>query len=297
MLATYGNGWLGFLDPGTVTRLSLDIARFDPLLVYGTMLLECGAVLCLAHRRALIGFLVGWLLFHLGVFALSGICFWKWMIVEAVLLWIFLNREGARRFPIFSRGHILISFVLIVGGTVWFRPVTLAWYDSPANYTYRFVATGQSGHTYSLPPSFFAPYEYQLTMGNFAYLSPEPLLDITWGGIWSRDLADRLLSTRAAQEIEQLERERGRIRFDAEAAERMDRFLIRFVGVRQARGSNGPFPVGAAIPQLWTFPRDDAYRGEEPLREVAVRQITTFFDGARYHEFRERTIRTVTLEQ
>lgn len=297
LLATYGNGWLGFLDPGSVTQLALGVSRFDPLLVYGTMLLECGAIFCLVHRRALIGFLIGWIVFHLGVFALSGICFWKWMVVEGALLWIFLSPRRARAFPIFTRGHILISFLIIIAGTVWFRPVTLAWYDSPANYTYRFVGIGESGRKYSLSPSLFAPYDYQFTMGNFSYLSQEPILDITWGGIWSRELADRLVSAGAAREIEALEGERGRVHFDPEEAGRMDRFLTRFLGTLGRRESKRtPFSLARAIPQLWTFPRPDAYRGEEPITEVEIYQIASFFDGARYEEFRERMIRSVKLK-
>ena len=101
------------------------------------------------RRWSLLGFLAGWIIFHLGVFAVSGICFWKWMMVDGTLLIIFLARDSGRVFPIFTRRHFVLSLFLILGGLFWFRPVNLAWYDSPTTYAYRFVGVGESGATYS----------------------------------------------------------------------------------------------------------------------------------------------------
>lgn len=296
LLATHANGWLGHLDQTTVTSFAQTISRFDRIMVVGTLLLECGALFALLRRRILFAFLAGWIGFHLGVFALSGIFFWKWMLVEATLAGVLLARGSAQAFPIFKTSWFVLSLGLIVAGMSWFRPVNLAWYDSPLSYTYRFVGVGESGTRYALPPRFFAPYDYQFTLGNFHYAADYPGLDITWGAIWDRGIVEQLLQPVGLAEIEAMERAEGRNRYDAEDAERLESFVRTFVtNYNRRRSKETILSAIAAPPHLWSMAPANAYDGNEPLVEVAIHQVTGYFDGARFDELRDREIRRIPI--
>lgn len=291
--ATFANGWLGFLDHRTVGALTRALARVDWLLVAGMVVFECAAVLCLLRRGVFLFFLAAWPVFHLSVFALSGIFFWKWILLEVAILVLLLKRPRA---PVFSRRHFLLSVPLIFGGTIWFQPVNLSWYSAAVSYVYRFEGVGESGRRYSLPPGFFAPYDYQFTLGSFAYVSPYRQLDVVWGATRDRDAAAAMARAGARGDVEALERERGRWFFDAARAGRLDAFLQRFVGTYNERGSKRT-PLGAVAPppHLWTFSGPDAFDGSEAITRVVVRQVTSFFDGRGYVELGPRPVRWVEI--
>ena len=298
LFATHANGWLGHLDSETIASIALRVSKLDPLMVAGTILLECGAVFALLQRRILMGFLAGWIAFHLCVFGLSGIFFWKWILVEAALLSMFFARGSRRAFPIFTRGFVWLSIPLIIGGMWWYRPTNLAWFDSPLSYTYRFIGTGESGAQYPLPPVVFAPYDYQFTLGNFHYLADASGLDVTWGAIWNRNVVDRLLTPVSLPEVEALEATHGRNRYDPRGAERLDAFLDTFLSNYYRRQSKTtPLSVVAAPHHLWSVSPPGAYRAEEPLREVEIHQSTGYFDGESFRELRDRIIRRVPISR
>ncbi len=46
---------------------------------------------------------------------------------------------------------------------------------------------------------------------------------------------------------------------------------------------------------IWTFAREDAYDGNEPIVRVDVYQIMTMFDGERYLEIDRRAVRSVVI--
>jgi hypothetical protein len=296
LFATYANGWLAFLDPEAITRLGTTLARFDWIMVGGTLVAECGAVLVFWRRPVLLALLTGWVAFHLGVFLVSGIFFWKWILVDATLIGIFAARGSGDRFPLFTRAHLVLSAPILAAGLWLFSPVNLAWYDTPVSYTHRFVGVGPSGREYSLGPAFFAPFDYTFTLSSFHYLVDHPTLNITWGATWDRDAVEELLLARSVSDISRVEASHGRVPYDPRRAARLDAFLQRFVGTwNQRRSRRTPLTAIQAPPQLWTFPRATAYSGEEPIREVRVDQITTLFDGERYTECRRRELRTVLI--
>ena len=294
--ATFANGWLGFLDHGTVGALTRGLARVDWMLVAGMVVFECAAVLCLLRRGVFLFFLAAWPVFHLSVFALSGIFFWKWIVLEVAILLLLLKRPDSALFEVFSRRHFVLSIPLIVGGTIWFQPANLSWYNAAVSYVYRFEGVGESGRRYSLPPAFFAPYDYQFTLGAFAYISPYRQLDVVWGATRDRALATAMASAGGPGDVEVLERERGQWFFDADRTGRLEAFLQRFVGTYNERGSKRTL-LGALAPppHLWTFAGPDAFDGSEAITRVVVRQVASFFDGRGYVELGPRPLRSVDI--
>lgn len=293
--ATYAGGWLAFLDPATISAITAALARLNPLLCIGTLLLECGALLALTHRAALRTLLGAWIALHAAIFALTGILFWEWMLLDGAILLLLLLPGRAPEWPIFTRAHLALSVLLIGGAAVWFRPIPLAWLDSPASYAFRITATGASGRVYSLHPRFFAPYDYMFTVGDFAYLDASPRLPITWGATFDARIPQRLAHV-PAEAVPALEAELGRNAFDPRRAADFDTFVRRFVGTWNARGGDrGAWADLAPPPKLWTFPRGSRPTPADPITRVNVDEVLSFFDGTRYHEVRRRPVRHVDI--
>ena len=294
--ATYANGWLGFLEPGTIATLTQGVARFDVLMRGITLLLEFGAIVFLWRRVSMLAFLGGWIAFHLGIFALSGICFWRWIVLDLCLLLFFASRQRAQSIALFTRGHFVLSLVLIAGCNLWFKPVNLSWYDARASYTYRFEAVGESGQTFALPPRFFTPYDYQFTLSGFGYLTPQPRLGIVWGATFDRAVAEALARSTSPEQVFTLEFERGTTHFNPDRATRFDAFIARFVGNLNVRRSKRSWlSTLPPPPQLWTFAPGNALSCKERITQINVYQITSFYNNESYVEIRKNLVRQIKI--
>ncbi|MHC1766644.1 MAG: hypothetical protein AB9869_20455 [Verrucomicrobiia bacterium] len=295
--ATYANGWLGFLEPEAIGRLAAALATGSGPMKAFTLAVECGALLCLWRLKLVRVILVAWIVFHAGVFLVSGICFWKWMLLNAALLFLFCRRDFAR-IPIFTRGHFLLSIILIGTARLWAAPGNLSWLDSRVAYTYRFEAVSPDGRTWTLPPRFFSPYDYQFTLGDFGYLAGQPHLGIVWGAIMDPSLARALETVTAPEQVRALEAKRGRVALDPGRAAVFDHFIRRIAGNWNRRGLKGGWwrPVRAPR-QLWTFARQPEIHEGQRIHQVVVYQVTSLFVGSRYREFRKTRVREIDVDQ
>ncbi|MBT8399725.1 MAG: hypothetical protein KJO98_04555, partial [Rhodothermia bacterium] len=197
--ATHANGWLAQLREDQIEQLASWLAIVGWPMKLFTICAEVGAIGFFVSRRTPRLFLIGWSILHVGIFATTGICFWMWVAVDiALLATFFLGQKPAW---VFDRRTQLLSVLLIVSSTLWTRPTALAWLDSPVSYSFRFDTVNEKGEVTHLAPLFFAPNEYELTLGDLDALIDEPLLGISWGAIRDQKVLDRLESATSLEEI------------------------------------------------------------------------------------------------
>src|SRR5205085_298314 len=93
-VGAYVRGWLGFLPEHVVLPVAEFVRNFDRPMAVFTLVTELGALVFffLALRWARVWAFLCFVL-HLGIFALTGVCFWKWAVANIVLL-IFLSGQG-----------------------------------------------------------------------------------------------------------------------------------------------------------------------------------------------------------
>lgn len=295
VLATYANGWLGSLSPGTVSNLAEAVGLVAWPLMIGTLIVELGSVFILWGRRFVVPRLLVFVIFHVGVLSLTGIFFWRWIIFELVLV-AFLRRDDLLgHLKIFSSSYVVIGAALVFFGPWWARPTDLSWIEAPVNYVYRFEAIDGAGVSGELPPEFFQPFDYAFTLSPFGYLAPEPQLPIVWGAIRERDTAAELYGASSVAQVLEIEQNRGWDQFDAERAAILDRFISGFVGNWNTRGGDAnPLAIVGPPRQLLTFGHD-SYAGSGPIETVVVTQVMTYWDGNQYQEIRSREIRRIEI--
>ena len=231
-----------------MSSIAQNVGKFDVVARFYTIVVEFGALLILWNRKSIRFFLVAWILFHIGVFFVSGICFWMWVALEAGLLFLFLRKDGIASSRIFSKSHLLISLILIGGGNVWCRIIKLSWHDSPVSYTYRFVASMEGGGTVQLTPNFFAPYDYQFTLSSFGYLTSNRRLPIVWGATGS-EISRLLTEANSSDQIIEYEKSHGIIKYDAIKAKQLDIFMNQYIGHWNARHSKDSWYTGIQAPR------------------------------------------------
>jgi hypothetical protein len=233
--------------------------------------------------------------FHLGVVALSGIFFWKWILFEMVLFALLLRRRDSPALQIFSPAHALWSIPLILGGTIWFQPVNLSWYSVPVSYAYRLEAVDEAGNAAAIQPRDLAPYEYQFALAGFGYLSPYQQLPGNFGATSSREQARRVVAASTPAEVRALEVEIGRVPENPAAAAAFDRFIRAFIAARSEHEPSRLRRWLGAPPQHLRFADSETTDAPGEWVEVVIRQVPNFFDGRDYLELAPRVVRRVDL--
>ncbi len=295
--ATYTNGWMSFVSPGTMSRITNFSSYFNLPLKIFTLLVEFGAFLFFLNRQTVRFFLGGWIVLHTGIFFMSGIFFWPWLVLEIVLLFLFLIKDGFAELPLFSPKHLIISIVLIITGTFWSKPVKLAWFDVPVNYTYQIEASTEKGKSFRLPPNFFAPFDTQFTLGGFSYLSSETIMPITWGVTPDPFIARNLSELESADEVFEFETVNGKIYTDKKQKELFDKFLKRFFQNWNKRNSNRTFLSYLKAPRIiCTYPTYIDLKGEKKIKKIEVIKITTFYKNGLYKEIRKNKVHEISID-
>lgn len=297
--SAYSNGWWNFLDSTTVIQLTQLLSWLNWPINVLTLVLECGVLLSLWHRVTFCWFLIGWISLHTGIFLMSGICFWHWAVIELIFLLVFFRHKDDFIRSIFNGRYRVISWVLILGFAIGFNPVALAWIDSPIAYTYRFEAMGTSGQTYSLSSSFFTPYDYQFILGDFSFLSEQPVLATFGKAIFKDNLFDDLKKVRTLDDLESLETKKGRVNFNTDKENQFTLFCQNFIGnwnhSLRLRSGNSWIGIFEAPSLLWMFPRDNAFAGQEPIAKLNIYQELSLYGETHYQKLRERKIHEIKI--
>ncbi|MBE9066936.1 hypothetical protein IQ260_09740 [Leptolyngbya cf. ectocarpi LEGE 11479] len=309
--SAYSNGWWNFLAPAAIIQLTQILSWLNWPMKVLTLVLECGVVFALWNKTTFRWFLIGWISLHTGIFLISGICFWHWAVLELIFFLVFFWRKDDFVRPIFTKRYRVISWVVILALVIGFQPVALAWIDSPIAYTYQFEAVGESGQAYSLSSRFFAPYDYQFILGDFSYLSDQPVLMTFGRAIFKDNLFNDLKQVQSLADIEGLETEKGRTAFDVDRIDQFDLFCQQFIGnwnrrlrLRSADASwlsgveaSSVDKIGAfsAPPLLWIFPRENAFTGQELIARINIYQMLSLYGETHYQQLRTRKIHTTEI--
>jgi hypothetical protein len=297
LLAAHANGWLAGVDTSLIERAARVIDRFVLPLMVGTLVVECGSVLLLWRRWSLVGFLVLAAIFHTGAFAMTGICFWRWILADACLLAFLFRRSRLARLSLFTPGRFTLSVVVILASPLWVHSENLTWFDTPLTYSLRFEGIDQHGNMYNLPAGAFRPYSEAIVLGAFAAISPYPRLTSPMGITRNRSLAEALVAARTPEELFALEATVGTVRQDPVELAAFDDFFGRYATNLRCRSKRDPLLVriAAAPRHLWTFPLDATLPCDVSLVLVRVTELTSFFDGKQTRVIRSRILREVPV--
>ena len=50
-----------------------------------------------------------------------------------------------------------------------------------------------------------------------------------------------------------------------------------------------------SLPHFWSFPRGDTFDGQEKIREIVVKEVTSLYDENRLREIRELEVKRIVL--
>ena len=297
LLGAYANGWLAGVDARVVERAARWIASLAYPLMLFTLLVECGSLVMLWRRWSLVAFVVLAAAFHLGAFAMTGIFFWKWMLVDAMLLVYLLRGHRLARLQIFSPWLFALSVLTILASPWWVPSENLTWFDTPLTYALDFEAVDANGASHLLPAGFFRPYGDAIVLGLAGAIPPHPRLTRGMGVTMERSLADALEAARSPDSVLAIERMRGTPRVDSAASAALDNFVATYAANARCQTERDPVLLRVfGIPRhLWTLPLDAAIPCGVPIERVRLVERTMYYDGDHLRTIRQLLLREIVV--
>ena len=313
--------WIGYIAVGQgFSPLGLPDEYSLELLKYAAFLQIPIAVLVLAGQfvgilttvsKRMASFLAAdYILLHSGIWALTGIFFWKWIVVDLLIVWFLakLPDRDSRDVFLYHRGNSRrevsrkIPATIIAMATIFFaqttlHPVVLAWFDSPVSYSYYVTAKGLSGKEYEIPKGFFAPYDVYFAQARFYYLEEGKVMVGTFGGT-SHRTSVALQAAESVEDIKKLERIRGKVYYHEGKKESLNNFIKRFLENSNRQGDKlAVFSVLGRPNHIWSdaeiAPR---YERQEQVTEFSIVRRTLFIQNYEIRLVDQKTLLTTSLE-
>jgi hypothetical protein len=302
--SSHGNGWLAGWSPSTIGAAAGAFGAIGTPLKALVLAIELSPLLLLWNRRTYIGILGLLLVLHLGIFAASGLLFWKWMLVEAGLLLFVLRCSREWRAQFFRPVTTAIAVVLIIGAPLYFHPAQLGWLDTAITHTYDLEAVGRSGQRYAVPRHFMAPFDIVFGQNQFEYLYDGKAALTTYGATANIEVANAVnaLVDRGeaiAPALARIEEQRGRNDYSEEQSVAFDDFMRRYFRTLNQRGTKGRL-LGPLSPpaHIWNSTTGTTYDMQEPVTEILMRRRTNAWIPARrrFELLDDHIVRRVRIE-
>jgi len=293
-------GWLGFLSHDAFLAINRVARRLDLTLAAFTLVFELGALVCFfIHRRlAQLWFALA-IAFNFGIFALTGICFWKWIITNIAFL-VFTSRGGAPVYDRMCRYKLVTFFGIVIvffsrERTYYYPQTGVAWYDSRMVENYTIHAIGESGKEYVISPSFITPMEMHFVQGRLCYATNERSVTGIYGVTGSHGVMTRLETLEKPEDALKLV-QRGRPCRNPERSKLFDDFFIRYFGNLNQHGRPHRWLSWIGRPtHLWVQPQGELYDMQEPVERIELRREVIVQHDERLHSLEKKTVKDIPI--
>lgn len=138
---------------------------------------QLGAVVFVVRRVTLIGATLFYDVTHVAIFLISGIMFWKWVMLNSALV------VAMRYLPAMAerRTSVVLSIFIVLAAPETFHIVWLGWYDTPAMARTEIVAVTKDGEEYVVPSNYFGSFSITAAQHRLGRVEPNIFPTVTLG--------------------------------------------------------------------------------------------------------------------
>jgi len=278
LVQSYAIGWNRFLGPEGIRQLIGLMLIANPVAKVLTLTVELGILFFFSRVQWIRILLITAIVFHVGIFFSSGICFWLWSAMHLFFL-VFVWREGQGYAldRLFNRRRAVVAAAIIATASLWSNPVVLYWLDIPIQSVSRLHATCKSGETYELSPDFFGENDFNFTFQDFQFLRAAP--DVRrFANSDSSEIFYFFNQERTDDEILQFESQSGTTNVSAAAKQKFENYVRLYINSYNNRSQSDAWLRFLRPPDiLWQATGVRDLPAGETIEKVSLRSTTHYF--------------------
>ncbi|MEQ8964368.1 MAG: hypothetical protein RID91_00965 [Azospirillaceae bacterium] len=228
---------------------------------WAVLITQLAAVAVVFSRRFTLATIAFYDIAHVAIFIASGIFFWKWILLNAILISAVyrLDRTDFRRF-----GYI--ACVTVLASPLVFFVARLGWYDTGAFNRHVVLAEMEDGRLLEVPSNYFSIASITVAQNRLGTIGPAYPTQ-TWGTTQSREVRDAALDDCTFPGFDE-----AATHYRGEVAE-VERFFRRFHAFRQPTlDDRGRVDYDLFPHHIWSNPfAFDAFKEADKRDIVAYR--------------------------
>jgi hypothetical protein len=264
-----------------------------PLLTIA-VLIELSGFLILANRKLATLFLLAAIGLHFGIAFVSGIFFWKWILIDLVLLFLIVsNKVGIAQ--LFTKRNFIASLLLLCLAAPLWSPPTLGWFDLKNIYYFTISVEGKSGQLYSVDPNYMDPYDLYFSFMRYFFLVDNKIFV---GSTEDYNAASKIQAS-TLDDIQAIEDELGENYYDPALAAQFEDFLkVFFQSLNEHPERKDIIPNFLRPPYHIQFLQEsNEYAAQEPVDRIIIGFVEQYFDGKAHSIYREETVLDFALDE
>ncbi|MBG6147632.1 hypothetical protein IWQ51_005787 [Labrenzia sp. EL_142] len=160
-----------------------------PLINYSILLAQLGAIIFILRKRSMILATLFYDITHVVIYLVSGIFFWKWIILNIGLV------LAMRKLPrwIETPKPMILGVAAIVLSPYAFHIARLGWYDTPALVVSEVYAVTADGKQVRVPSNFFGTVSVTVAQHRLGRTNPGHYPTVTWGTTQNAEVFDKAI--------------------------------------------------------------------------------------------------------
>jgi hypothetical protein len=168
VIARYTHGWItDIISLDTALTIAKHFQEWTVIAQIITFLSQILVLVVFIHKRFSLLLFLSFELLHIGVFIVTGIFFWEWVLINLAIVYSInkLTLQDSKK--IFNYKVMLVAIPFIFLGNSVFNASFLAWYDTPLHNYFEIYAVDENDKEYKMDKNLFAPYEQVLYASNY----------------------------------------------------------------------------------------------------------------------------------
>lgn len=233
-LNAHQRGWLVDFSEKQIENIHAVLLKYNVFLQVIVLLLELTAIMILRNVHTAILLIALLFVMHLAIFLIGGIFFWKWMLIDLLVLAIIISNKSNFYPDIFTKTNFKVSLIIITTSFIWLRPYTIGWFDTRINQFFIYEAEDLRGQTLELNKNDFNPYHQWIQYDKLLFLVDDKCLPVSGFGYTISYSIKQGLDTIKPDNIQSFISQNGEVFFDKQKADAFNQFMFTFFKNRNA---------------------------------------------------------------
>ncbi len=270
------------------------VTKYKSLVQMITFSLEFSTLFLFFRRKLAIFILLGCVSMHLAIFYFGGILFWKWLIIDALLIAFLIYRKDLGQ--VFDRSFFKLSFILIPTAVFWLSAFTIGWLDTKFNQTFEYTVVSENGKEYNASKSIFNPFHQLFYHDKFLYASNEKRIKITGFGYTFKYVWSHAINNSSLETIDQVETKIGKNFYSKEKDQAHTNFIKTFFTNYNDHIETNYFRNWIKAPEhIYNFPDEPVYHKQGKIKTVNVYLKKTYIEGHKLILLEKKLIKSVSI--
>lgn len=270
------------------------IEKYKLIIQFLTIALELSVLFIFYKRKLAIALISCCILFHLSIFCLSGILFWKWIVVDLMVVVVLLSRKDLK--AVFNPTFFKLSFILIPTSIFWLSAFAIGWLDTKFNQTFEYTVVLENGEEYNASKSIFNPYHQLFYHDKFLYTTNEKRIKITgFGYTFAHPVADAI-NRSTLNELADVETQFGQNYYSKEKDNAHTEFIKTFFTNYNRHLETTYYRNWINAPEhIYNFPPEPVYHKQGKIKTVNVYLKKTYIENHKLVVLDRKLIKSVSI--